>query len=319
MGSITVTDGFYEVSLKGKRLALQAIRVGPKAVVVSSGTFLRIGRIHDEFWMESKDLPKPEEVVARLKSDRNRPDLFTFTQRLPDTVPHYPYRLEWENLAVVNCESHERWFAAISHGARYAIRRSAREKVRTEVSEYTDKFVKGICSIYNETPIRQGKKFWHYRKPFELVKRDNMTYLDRSVYIGAFIEEELVGFLKLVFNNEVASIMQILAKESCFSKCPTNALLSKAVEVCEERKAKYLTYEKYVYGRKRQNGLTEFKRNNGFRRIDVPRYYVPLTPKGRLALALKLHKGWSTWVPHSIWAWLSRLRKGVLRFRYGHR
>ena len=41
-------------------------------------------------------------------------------------------------------------------------------------------FSRGISNVYNETPIRQGRKFWHYGKSFDQVKAANATYLDRS-------------------------------------------------------------------------------------------------------------------------------------------
>ncbi len=53
----------------------------------------------------------------------------------------------------------------------------------------------------------------------------------------------------------------------------------------------YLTYESFQYGKKAGDSLTRFKENNGFARMDVPRYYVPLTRKGLVALRMGLH--WS--------------------------
>ena len=32
---------------------------------------------------------------------------------------------------------------------------------------FTDDFVHGIMDIYDETPVRQGRSFWHYKKSFE--------------------------------------------------------------------------------------------------------------------------------------------------------
>jgi hypothetical protein len=39
------------------------------------------------------------------------------------------------------------------------------------------------------------------------------------------------------------------------------------------------------------DSLTEFKKHNGFERVELPRFYVPLSAKGKLALSLGLHKG----------------------------
>ena len=63
---------------------------------------------------------------------------------------------------------------------------------------FDDVLVKGIWEIYNETPVRQGREFPHYGKDLETVHREEATFLDRSVFIGAFLQERLIGFVKLV-------------------------------------------------------------------------------------------------------------------------
>ena len=76
-----------------------------------------------------------------------------------------------------------------------------------------------------------------------------------------------------------------------FDKRPANALIAKAVEICEpQRVISHLIYCSYIYNDPKSS-LTEFKRRNGFEKVLLPRYYIPLTPKGRLALNLGLHRG----------------------------
>jgi hypothetical protein len=45
----------------------------------------------------------------------------------------------------------------------------------------------------------------------------------------------------------------------------------------------YLVYSKCAYEKKQRDSLSDFKENNGFQRIDLPRYYVPLTRIGARA------------------------------------
>ena len=75
-----------------------------------------------------------------------------------------------------------------------------------------------------------------------------------------------------------------------YDKRPANALIAKAVELCEQQGMSYLMYCNYVYNDP-ESSLTEFKRRNGFEQALVPRYYVPLTLKGKIALRLGLHRG----------------------------
>jgi hypothetical protein len=63
---------------------------------------------------------------------------------------------------------------------------------------FDDKLVAGIWEIYNESPIRQRRRFPHYGKDLETVRREEATFLDSSVFIGAFFVDKLIVFVKLV-------------------------------------------------------------------------------------------------------------------------
>ena len=58
-----------------------------------------------------------------------------------------------------------------------------------------------------------------------------------------------------------------------------------------------------------EDSLGDFKRSNGFQKFDLPRYYVPLTGKGKLALKLGLHRGWKEAVPKPLRKPLKKLRR----------
>src|SRR5437773_2109408 len=79
------------------------------------------------------------------------------------------------------------------------------------------------------------------------VKKDQSSFLDRSDFICAHLADELIGFLKLVYRGETASILQLLPKASHNDKRPANALVAKAVERCEARAVSYLTYGMFNY------------------------------------------------------------------------
>jgi len=308
-----------KISRRGRQRMVRSLALGPHITIVMKGRILKIGEVFDEFWMRSKDMLSLPEIIASLQRLPGRPDIMTSVQKLPYVNPQYPYYHDWTNFAVAHFGSYKEWFETqIDRSAKKQIRQSVRAGIRTEVVSLNDDLVKGICSIYNEILIRQGRKFWHYGKDPEVVKTENSTYLERSVFIGAFYENELVGFTKIVFDEEVASLMQILSKSAYFGKRPNNALLSKAVDVCEQRQAKYLTYGQYAYGKKDRSSLIEFKKSLGFNRVEVPRYYIPLTFLGRAALALRLHKGIRDRIPASLGAAFIRLRTQLNRLRWRH-
>ena len=119
---------------------------------------------------------------------------------------------------------------------RRAVRKAAKAGVVVKVAEFDDAFVQGIVSINNETPIRQGRRFWHFQKSFDAVKRENSTYAERNAFLGAYYQDELIGFIRMTYADKVANIVQLLSMIKHYDKRPANALIAKAVEICEQKR-----------------------------------------------------------------------------------
>jgi hypothetical protein len=276
--------------------------------IVVSGRWLKIAALKDEDLVEGDPVADPGAFVSRLVAARVKADVFTFAQKLPDTEPRHPYRLEWDNLAVIPITTYADWWERrVESSVRRAVRKGAKMGVVARVVELDDALVRGIAEIYNETPVRQGRAFWHYQKDLDTVRRENSTYLERSVFIGVYLGEELIGFMRMVLVDKVASIIQILSKMKHFDKRPTNVMLAKAVELSEQKGLAHLVYCSYVYNDPKSS-LTEFKRRNAFEQVLLPRYYVPLTLKGRLALRLNLHRPLVRLIPAPVVTRLRQLR-----------
>jgi hypothetical protein len=306
-----------EISIRGRKTSIPSFRAGDNLVVIKGST-LRVAEVFDEYWVEAKQLPDPGDVIALCRRSAPRADLLTFAQRVPDTQPHYPYFHEWDNIAAIPLTTYDHWLAKqVTSATRRNIRGAENRGVVIRACEYDDAYVRGIMAIYNESPIRQGRRFWHYGKPFEAVRDENGTYADRATFLAAYIDGEMVGYLKMVWDERTAAIMQIMSKLSVYDKRPNNGLMAEAVRQACARGVEHLLYESFVYGNKTQSSLTDFKRSNGFVRVDVPRYYVPLTWKGAAALRLGLHRDQKDRLP----AWL-RTRWPELRasmYRRMHR
>jgi len=280
-----------------------------------SGKEIRInGRLIRIAFIDGEGYQFLDDPVAALKSLSNGPriDLFTFIQRLSDTTPRYSYPMELDNMAALRVTTFDDWMTKqIDFKVRNKARKAGKNGVVVREAAYDEAYVRGIQAIYNESPVRQGKPFWHYGKDLETVRKMNGTFLQRSIFIGAYLEEKLIGFVKLVFDEEKsqAGLMQIVSMIGQQDKAPTNALIAQAVQSCAERGISYLWYANMSYGKKQADGLADFKRHNGFQKIEVPRYYVPLTLAGRLALRLNLHHGFSELVPEPIAATYRKIRK----------
>ena len=301
-------ENLAQIRKRGKTLTVPSISIDGRTVVIT-GKILRTAAVMDEELVAGAAVPDPERLILDLRRSDTKADLFVFSQGLTDVTPRYSYHLEWDNAAVVPLSTYQSWWNAVPQETRRNVRRAAKLGVHVGVAAFNDELIDGIVSIYNETPVRQGRRFWHYGKDFQAVRNETATYRERSEFIGAYFGGELIGFIKLVYVDQYASILHILSKNRHADKRPTNALIAKAVDICASKRLSYLVYCKYVYGENAESPLTEFKRRNGFEQLRYPRYYVPLTFKGRVALGLRLHHGLANSLPNRLRVVLRRLRK----------
>jgi hypothetical protein len=105
-----------------------------------------------------------------------------------------------------------------------------------------------------------------------------------------------------------AGLMHIISMLRHRDKAPTNALIVEAVRACTARQIPYLVYSNFSYGNKLRDTLSDFKERNGFVKIDVPRYYVPLTAAGAVAYRLGLHRRLISYFPEPVLAKLRNFR-----------
>jgi hypothetical protein len=287
--------------------------------IVAVGKWIKLAAVKDERVCEGELVENPAALVSELKKSRFKADILQFPQELSQTTPQHKYYFEWDNAAAIDTRSYDQWWNKLSQDTRRNVRRAAKMGVNVRPVPFSDELVHGILEIYNETPIRQGKAFWHYGKSFEVVKNECATYSERSVFLGAYHESELIGFCKLTYAGDCAHVIHILSKEAHSDKRPTNALIAKAVEVCAQKGITYLIYCRYIDGGNEQSPLTEFKRRNGFEPLPYPRYYVPLNLKGRVALKLGLHHGLRNRLPKSWLPFLLRVRTQIVSGLYRKR
>jgi hypothetical protein len=299
------------ISVKGKRLRVPSVEIQGRHVV-ANGRWIKTASVHDEGWLErAVEDPQPylHGLTARA-SNRLRADIFTFVQRLPDVTPRHSFPMEWDNVAAIPLDDPNAWWEGLPQETRKNVRRSAKRGVVVSTTTLNDDLIRGIMSINNESAMRQGKPFYHYGKDFESVKQDYSSFVDRTEFVCAYSDGELIGFVQLVSMGPVAAILGILMKAAHQDKRPANALIASAVKHCAAAGRSHLTYGKYVYGNKgADNPLTEFKRRNGFEEFHLPRYYVPLTAKGRMCIALQLHRGLLAILPERVISPLLALRR----------
>src|SRR5438067_796336 len=86
------------------------------------------------------------------------------------------------------------------------------------LEQQDDDLVAGIVAINNESALRQGKPFYHYGKSVEAVRRDYSSFADRAEFIGAYFNDELIGFVQIVHMGRVAGILELLTRTNEYDK-----------------------------------------------------------------------------------------------------
>jgi hypothetical protein len=270
------------------------------------GRVIRVAQIDGEKYTFPED---PEAMVKGLRECGERIDLFTFLQKLPAAKPQYSYPFEMDNLAVIPVSTFENWWnhQILSFPRNRARQAEKRGAVLREVP-LGDELFEGIRHVYNETPVRQGKPFPYFGMTLDQAREYACTFPDRSIFIAAFAKDEMIGFVKLVVDETKtqACIVHILSMVKHKDKAPTNALIARSVKTCADRGIPHLVYEHFAYGKKTGDSLSHFKEVNGFRRVDLPRYYIPLTLLGKAGFALGLHRRLVENIPEAL---ASRLRE----------
>ena len=280
------------------------------------GFLCRVARLDADKY---KFLEDPKPILEGLRKSGARVDLFTFLQELPETSPKFSYPMEWDNLAVLPVSTFDEWWnKQIGFKARNKAKQAQKKGVVLREATFDEDLVRGIWEIYNETPVRQGRKFPHFGKTLDEVRKMSATFPESSIFIGAYLGEKLIGFIKLTTddNGTQAGIMHIVSRIDQRDKAPTNALVVQAVRSCADRKISRLVYSHFAYGSKQTSTLSDFKERNGFQRVDLPRYYVPLSPVGSIAFRLGLHRKFVDLIPGPMLAKIREMRDSWYNRRF---
>ncbi len=282
-----------------------------ETLAVSKKLFFRIAKDIREY---EKDVNSTEEFTSKLRE--RGVDIFTFIERrwhnkIQNTSQSWLKTMD--NIALLQITSYDDWWKSIGKKTRNMIRKAEKSGIRTESVEPSERLAEGIWKIYNETLIRQERAFPHYGEPLEAVRHEVLSSKN-CTYIGAYLQDELAGFIQLVHGDAVAIISQILSLQKHWDKAVNNALVAKAVEVCAGKGTRFL-----MYGRMGNHPtLDSFKKSNNCVKFDLTRFYIPLTTRGRIAAKLGLHREMKDRLPQPVkypliplYNWISRTKSKI--------
>ena len=253
---------------------------------------MTVVRLEDE-WYE--DVPDPAAVIEALRANPNvGADIFTFWQRLPDVEPKYDFHTESEHIAVLPITDHDAWFnQQIKSRVRTSIRKAEKEGLVVRETNLR-RCVRPRHDGHLQRVRRSGRagRSGTTARISRRSRRQFSRYLDREIMIGAYYQGEMIGFVMLGDAGRFGLTGQIISSLNHRDKATNIVLMSAAVEACASRGLSSLVYLFWS-----DDSLSEFKRRCGFEKVQVPRYYVPLTWKGTLALRSGAHRGWRNMVP----------------------
>lgn len=279
--------------------------------------FIKIAKYSEQHEYVQDVFPS-EEYVNKLAN--RKIDIFTFIERRwcsPIANPAKNWRIADDNIALLQINNFDQWWQNIGKKTRNMIRKAEKSGVTVQVVETSERLAEGIWKIYNETPFRQGRAFTHYGQSIDSVKT-MVSYSSKDTFITAVFNNEIIGFIQLVYGDKIAIISQILSLQQHWDKAVNNILVSKAIEVCADKKGQWV-----MYGRMGNHpSLDKFKENNCFIKFALTRYYIPLSLKGKIAMTLGLHRNLKDVLPEPIkkrlfgaYNWVSRT-KTKLRMKH---
>jgi hypothetical protein len=284
------------------------VNITAESLHIRKKNFAKIAYDSKEY---ERSLVPTEEMLKKLFE--MRVDILTFIERRWSAILPNPPK-NWikveDNIAIFKVTNFEDWWEKIGKKTRNMIRKAQKTGVETSIVDPTEKLAEGICRIYNETPIRQGRSFSHYGQSVQSVTAEVLSIKNGS-FIAGYFQDELVGFIQLIYGDDIAIVSQILSFQKFWDKAINNALIAKAVEVCEAKQVKWI-----MYGRMGNHpSLDSFKRSNCFEKLPLTRYYIPLTLKGKIILKLGLHKDLKDSMPQwlkkplfPVFNWVSRIK-----------
>jgi hypothetical protein len=278
------------------------------SIISRKKLLLKIARDQGEY--ERSVLPTTQ-LLQKL-AERGT-DVFEFLERkwcckIQD--PQESWAKAEDNIALLHLKSYDEWWNQINKKTRNMIRKAEKSGISISIAKHDEELAKGILEIYNETPIRQDRGFPYYGASLEEVRKILRLTEDRT-YIGAYLQDELVGFIQLVHGDNLTIISQILSMQKHRDKALNNALVAKAIDICADKHVEWM-----MYGRMGNHPtLDKFKQSNGFEKFPLTRYYVPLTKKGKIATKFGLEKDLKDTLPQSvknllfpIYNWASRTK-----------
>jgi len=208
-----------------------------------SGRILKIAKLRHE-WFEY--LAAPAAFIPEVRQARVA-DILTFLQEAHVERPRFPYPSEPAGASMVTFKSFDDWWNGLHFKARNKARKVQKTGVELRPAKLDDEFVRGVKKIYDEEPLRQGRKFTHFGKSLAQIREDLSSFPECTFFIGAYFQNELIGFMKLFEGDRILRTVHIIATFEHRDKCVMDALIAKGVELASAKGIHHFHYGDWAY------------------------------------------------------------------------
>ncbi|MGI9087597.1 MAG: hypothetical protein ACR2HH_07660 [Chthoniobacterales bacterium] len=126
--------------------------------VAISGRVFRTAKLRHEWCDFYSD---PAQAIEEMRQAQLGADVFTFVHDIGEASQPYSYRSLPVGLAILPVTTYEKWWDDIGYKTRNKLRKGLKSGVELRVAQLDAEFARGVEAIYNETPVKQGRKFYH--------------------------------------------------------------------------------------------------------------------------------------------------------------
>lgn len=255
-----------------------------------------LATIHDEDYLDKTNW----DWMGAIEAIKGHALGFRFPEYLVSQDQEISHAYHASNRSRLNLSDYAHWEKKqIKKDVREGLRRANREGVSVERVAYSNLVVEVASEVFNETPYRQGRRFWHYGKSHEQLRQELAPLSAVSQYFLARKGSEYVGFAQIVPlpHRGSARSVHVISKAQHVRSRVSSALIQSIVAYCCDTKLTSFVYGRHIYSGNENSNLRKFKERHGFRNYEYKNYYVPVAPLGHAYLAMGLYQGLREMVP----------------------
>jgi len=175
-------------------------------------------------------------------------------------------------IAVIDIrKGYESYLKSLSSNGRSKIKRAKKKGVECKLFEWNN-HLDDIYEIHTSSDSRQGKKmedeYLTYPKKIDIATTDSF----KNIYVGAFLENKLVGYIELYIYSNFAMTNRLLGHKKFLNRYVMNALFAYAVEFLEDQNIEYLNY--LTMHNIKKKTLSQFKKRLGFSEFSLKKINI---------------------------------------------